>query len=168
MAPAGVDKPLTGHHHLLIDTEMVPLDQPIPSDYNHIHLGGGQTEVVLTLPRERTLAAAARRPSALAASAARHVEEDHDLCALVGQRYPHARPGRAGSPMLSVRLVAVALLMSLMAIARPSARARPSNRRVALVIGNGAYPQSPIAIGRRRCAGVADVSQRRRLRRCPG
>jgi hypothetical protein len=29
---------------------MVPLDQPIPSDYNHIHLGNGQTETVLTLP----------------------------------------------------------------------------------------------------------------------
>jgi hypothetical protein len=50
VAPAGVVKPLTGHHHLLIDTDMVPLDQPIPSDYNHIHLGNGQTEVVLTLP----------------------------------------------------------------------------------------------------------------------
>jgi hypothetical protein len=50
VAPAGVDKPFTGHHHLLIDTEMVPLDQPIPSDYNHIHLGNGQTETVLTLP----------------------------------------------------------------------------------------------------------------------
>jgi len=50
VAPAGVVKPFTGHHHLLIDTDMVPLDQPIPSDYNHIHLGNGQTEVVLTLP----------------------------------------------------------------------------------------------------------------------
>ena len=50
VAPAGVDKALTGHHHLLIDTEMVPPDQPIPSDYNHIHLGNGQTETVLTLP----------------------------------------------------------------------------------------------------------------------
>jgi hypothetical protein len=51
VAPAGVVKPFTGHHHLLIDTDMVSMDQPIPSDYNHIHLGGGQTEVVLTLPQ---------------------------------------------------------------------------------------------------------------------
>jgi hypothetical protein len=29
---------------------MVDLTKPIPSDYNHIHLGNGQTEVVLTLP----------------------------------------------------------------------------------------------------------------------
>ena len=28
-----------------------PLDQPIPADYNHIHLGNGQTEVVVTLPK---------------------------------------------------------------------------------------------------------------------
>ena len=66
VAPAGVVKPFTGHHHLLIDTDMVPLDQPIPSDYNHIHLGDGQTEVVLTLPPGNAhLAAAARRPPAL-------------------------------------------------------------------------------------------------------
>ena len=51
VAPAGIEIANTGHHHLLIDTDMVPLDQPIPSDYNHIHLGGGQTEVVLTLPQ---------------------------------------------------------------------------------------------------------------------
>jgi hypothetical protein len=50
VAPAGVEKPNTGHHHLLIDTDVGDLTTPIPSDYNHIHLGGGQTEVVLTLP----------------------------------------------------------------------------------------------------------------------
>ena len=51
IAPAGTDKPLTGHHHLLIDVDPGPPDQPIPSDYNHIHLGNGQTEVVVTLPK---------------------------------------------------------------------------------------------------------------------
>lgn len=51
VAPAGVDKPGTGHHHLLIDTDPGPPDQPIPSDYNNIHLGNGQTEVVVTLPK---------------------------------------------------------------------------------------------------------------------
>jgi Domain of unknown function (DUF4399) len=50
VAPAGVMKASTGHHHLLVDSDMVALDRPIPSDYNHIHLGNGQTEVVLTLP----------------------------------------------------------------------------------------------------------------------
>jgi len=51
VAPAGIDRPLTGHHHLLIDVDAPPSDQPIPSDYNHIHLGNGQTEVVVTLPK---------------------------------------------------------------------------------------------------------------------
>ena len=56
IAPAGVAKALTGHHHLLIDADKVDVDQPIPSDYNHIHLGNGQTEVVLTLtPGTHTL-----------------------------------------------------------------------------------------------------------------
>jgi hypothetical protein len=56
IAPAGVAKPNTGHHHLLIDTQLPPLDQPIPSDFNHIHFGGGQTEAEITLPAgEHTL-----------------------------------------------------------------------------------------------------------------
>lgn len=56
VAPAGVVKPLTGHHHLLVDAGEVDMNQPIPSDYNHIHLGNGQTEVVLTLtPGTHTL-----------------------------------------------------------------------------------------------------------------
>jgi hypothetical protein len=56
IAPAGVAKPNTGHHHLLIDSELPPLDQPIPSDFNHLHFGGGQTEAEITLPAgEHTL-----------------------------------------------------------------------------------------------------------------
>lgn len=53
VAPAGVVKASTGHHHLLIDADMQAFDRPIPSDYNHIHLGNGQTEVVVTLPPGR-------------------------------------------------------------------------------------------------------------------
>ncbi|TCR64306.1 DUF4399 domain-containing protein [Bosea sp. BK604] len=50
VAPAGVVKPNTGHHHLLIDVPTPPLDAAIPADLNHIHLGGGQTERRITLP----------------------------------------------------------------------------------------------------------------------
>jgi hypothetical protein len=53
VAPAGVAHARTGHHHLLIDTDPGPPDQPVPSDYNNIHLGNGQTEVVVTLPKGR-------------------------------------------------------------------------------------------------------------------
>src|ERR1700734_711797 len=50
VAPAGTEKPNTGHHHLLIDTALPPLDQPIPNDKNHLHFGLGQTETYIDLP----------------------------------------------------------------------------------------------------------------------
>src|SRR5690349_5690676 len=49
VAPAGVNTPKTGHHHLLINAPLPPLDEPIPNDKNHIHFGAGQTETVLDL-----------------------------------------------------------------------------------------------------------------------
>ena len=51
VAPSGVDKPNTGHHHLLIDVNE-PLDpnEPIPQDRNHLHFGAGQTEAMIELP----------------------------------------------------------------------------------------------------------------------
>src|SRR4029078_11566350 len=56
VAPAGSDKENSGHHHLLIDTELPPLDQPIPSDFNDLHFGAGQTETEVTLtPGDHTL-----------------------------------------------------------------------------------------------------------------
>lgn len=58
VAPAGTDKAMTGHHHLLIDRP--PLGQGedgadelatgIISDDQHRHFGGGQTEVSVELP----------------------------------------------------------------------------------------------------------------------
>ncbi len=51
VAPAGVERANTGHHHLLIDAESPPVaGQPIPADDNHKHFGGGQTQVSLELP----------------------------------------------------------------------------------------------------------------------
>jgi hypothetical protein len=56
VAPAGLDRANSGHHHLLIDTELPPLDQPIPNDFNHLHFGAGQTEAEITLkPGPHTL-----------------------------------------------------------------------------------------------------------------
>jgi hypothetical protein len=49
VAPAGSDRPNTGHHHLLIDTPLPPLDKPIPNDFNHLHFGAGQTEARVKL-----------------------------------------------------------------------------------------------------------------------
>jgi hypothetical protein len=50
VAPKGANVPNTGHHHLLIDTDLPPFDEEIPSDRNYLHFGGGQTETMLELP----------------------------------------------------------------------------------------------------------------------
>ena len=57
VAPAGINKPNTGHHHLLIDVVDAPaIDKPLPADANHKHFGGGQTEVTVELsPGKHTL-----------------------------------------------------------------------------------------------------------------
>lgn len=64
VAPAGIDKANTGHHHILINR--APLGQgeggadefkdSIPADENNVHFGGGQTEKTLKLaPGKHTL-----------------------------------------------------------------------------------------------------------------
>lgn len=57
VAPAGVEKAKTGHHHLLIDvTEPIDLENPLPADDHYKHFGGGQTETTLKLsPGQHTL-----------------------------------------------------------------------------------------------------------------
>src|SRR5215813_8871318 len=58
IAPAGVEKDKTGHHHLLIDTKLSDQEAraPLPMDKQHLHFGGGQTEATVTLsPGEHTL-----------------------------------------------------------------------------------------------------------------
>lgn len=56
VAPAGVATAATGHHHLVIDAELPPLDGPLPKDEQHQHFGGGQTETSLVLtPGKHTL-----------------------------------------------------------------------------------------------------------------
>jgi hypothetical protein len=57
VAPAGVEKEKTGHHHLLIDTKLpADLEMPIPADDHDKHFGSGQTETSVALtPGEHTL-----------------------------------------------------------------------------------------------------------------
>ena len=50
VAPAGMVKKNTGHHHLLINVDELPdLNLPMPSNENLIHFGSGQTETVVKL-----------------------------------------------------------------------------------------------------------------------
>ena len=56
VAPAGVDRPHTGHHHLLLDSPEVDMGMPLPKTEQVRHFGGGQTETSLELaPGTRTL-----------------------------------------------------------------------------------------------------------------
>lgn len=50
VAPKGVNMPNVGHHHLLIDTDLPPMGEQIPSDRNHLHFGAGETEARIELP----------------------------------------------------------------------------------------------------------------------
>ena len=50
VAPAGIDRENTGHHHLLINVKDLDFSKPIPASKNHIHFGGGQTESLVELP----------------------------------------------------------------------------------------------------------------------
>jgi hypothetical protein len=50
VCPKGVNIPNVGHHHLLIDTELPPFDEAIPSDRQHLHFGAGETDARVELP----------------------------------------------------------------------------------------------------------------------
>jgi hypothetical protein len=58
VAPAGIEKENTGHHHLLVNRPPLgegpfgaeEFELALPADDNHRHFGMGQTEVTLTLP----------------------------------------------------------------------------------------------------------------------
>jgi hypothetical protein len=58
IAPAGIKFDNTGHHHLLVDTDVsgLNLDAPMPATDKILHFGKGQTETSLTLaPGKHTL-----------------------------------------------------------------------------------------------------------------
>ena len=52
IAPAGIKFDNTGHHHLLVDTDLseLKLDAPMPATDKILHFGKGQTETTLNLP----------------------------------------------------------------------------------------------------------------------
>jgi hypothetical protein len=58
IAPAGIKFDNTGHHHLLVDTDVseLKLDAPMPATDKIVHFGKGQTETSLILtPGKHTL-----------------------------------------------------------------------------------------------------------------
>ena len=56
VAPAGIEKAGTGHHHLLVNVNEWDANAPLPANENFRHFGAGQTEVSLDLkPGQHTL-----------------------------------------------------------------------------------------------------------------
>lgn len=54
--PAGEDADNSGHHHILIDTDLPDMALPIPADAKHVHFGDGSTTAELMLaPGAHTL-----------------------------------------------------------------------------------------------------------------
>lgn len=49
VAKAGDEQPDSGHHHLLIDTDLPDPGLPIPASPNHVHFGDGSISTVLSL-----------------------------------------------------------------------------------------------------------------------
>ncbi|WP_417729011.1 DUF4399 domain-containing protein [Roseovarius sp.] len=57
VAPAGIEKKATGHHHVLIDRPPLgegpdgtqEINTSLPADEHHRHFGGGQTQVTMDL-----------------------------------------------------------------------------------------------------------------------
>lgn len=51
VAPAGIKFDGTGHHHLLIDSDLpADMSQPLAANEKSVHFGKGQTETSVTLP----------------------------------------------------------------------------------------------------------------------
>jgi hypothetical protein len=50
VAPAGDDRPGSGHHHIIIDSDLPLLSLPVPADDHHVHFGDARTETELALP----------------------------------------------------------------------------------------------------------------------
>ena len=56
VAPAGTQRDETGHHHLIIDSNLPVYEKPIPANENYRHFGKGQTEALIKLtPGKHTL-----------------------------------------------------------------------------------------------------------------
>lgn len=48
VAPAGIDVPNTGHHHLVINSDLPAANKPMGKEVKHF--GAGQTEAEISLP----------------------------------------------------------------------------------------------------------------------
>lgn len=50
IAPLGDMTDKTGHHHLIINGQVIKAGETVPADEKHLHFGKGQTETEVNLP----------------------------------------------------------------------------------------------------------------------
>jgi hypothetical protein len=50
LKPAGDEAPNSGHHHVLVNLDAMPVGATVPFDDTHIHFGKAQTEAEIKLP----------------------------------------------------------------------------------------------------------------------
>ena len=50
IAPLGDMTDKTGHHHLIINGQVIKAGEVVPADEKHLHFGKGQTETEVNLP----------------------------------------------------------------------------------------------------------------------
>ena len=147
IAPAGVDKANTGHHHLIVDAALPPLGEPIPTDFNHLHFGAGQTEAQITLtPGRHTLQ--------LLLGDASHVPHDPPVfskqitvIASESGRRPGCSPYQkafalsfaVGQTMIKLVRTWVIVALCGSSCVLLSTDAARADRKVALVVGNSQY-----------------------------
>ena len=78
VAPRGIDRENTGHHHLLVDTDLPPLANRSPTTENHIISAAGRPKHSWRAePRAHTLADDPGRRQARPVRSARDLQADH-------------------------------------------------------------------------------------------
>ena len=56
LAASGTDRPNSGHHHIIIDSDLPDLSLPVPKDAQRVHFGDGRSESEMDLaPGPHTL-----------------------------------------------------------------------------------------------------------------
>lgn len=56
LAPAGEQKPASGHHHIIVDGQFIAMGTVVPKDEKHLHYGKAESEATIALtPGPHTL-----------------------------------------------------------------------------------------------------------------
>jgi hypothetical protein len=124
LAPAGVEKANTGHHHLLVDTDaptVAKLAEPLPVDAHSRHFGGGQTETRAGFAAWAShVATHCRRRQSYSARSATHIAKDRNRCEIgLFIRYLPAWMDRELTSVKTIRLPLLTRVWFDLVVRRP-------------------------------------------------